>query len=246
MKIGHLIVLFAISALICNTSAQQISAGHISKEWLGKASNMQTEWYGSNEAKLIAENVLLSQRNIGGWEKNKDYHKPFTEEEKEYYLKNKNEKGGTFDNGSTITELRFLAKVYSHFKDERYKQAFVKGLNYIFMAQYKNGGWPQYFPVKDSIDEVLLDNTQPYSMHITYNDDAMVNIMLFLEDIFLENKVFGSFKINKSVKAKAKSSFNKGMECILKTQISINNKPTVWCAQHNCKTFAPANAQVMN
>jgi pectinesterase len=86
--------------------------------------------------------------------------------------------------------LRFLAKVYTQVNDIRYKQAFDKGVNYFLIAQYKNGGWPQYFPVKDSADEVLLDHTAPYSMHITYNDDAMVNIMHFLEDIFTGNEAF--------------------------------------------------------
>ena len=69
--------------------------------------------------------------------------------------------------------------VYSNVTaDSVYKEAFEKGVNYIFQAQYANGGWPQYFPVKNAEDEVFVDHTQPYSMHITYNDNAMVNIML--------------------------------------------------------------------
>jgi pectinesterase len=186
---------------------------------------------------------LISQRELGGWEKNQPYHHYFSDSLKAYYLQAKAEKGGTFDNGSTITELRFLANMYAHTNDPRYKQAFEKGLNYIFLAQYKNGGWPQYFPVKDPEDEILLDKTQPYSMHITYNDNAMVNIMRFLRDIYSDNRAFAALKIDHKTKEKAKKAFDIGVQCVLNTQIKVNGQPTVWCDQHNEKTLAPANAR---
>ena len=223
---------------------QQVKPGsYLKMRWGRVATKMPSEWYGSDEAKTVAENVLISQKDIGGWAKNKPYHHIFSDSLKAHYLQTKGEKGGTFDNGSTISELRFLAKVYSHFEDERYKQAFEKGLNYIFIAQYENGGWPQYYPVKDPKDEILLDKTVPYSMEITYNDNAMVNIMVLLKEIFSGNEEFASLKIDNQTKEKAKKAFDKGIECILKTQIVVDNKPTVWCAQYNEKTLAPANAR---
>lgn len=234
------VLLFLATTLSCTRNK---SSNYLNKRWKSVATQMPDEWYGSDEAKLVAENVLISQKEIGGWAKNKPYHHILTEQEKEKYLQEKSEKGGTFDNGATITELRFLAKIYSHIADERYKQAFENGLNYIFLAQYENGGWPQYFPVKNADDEVLLDHTAPYSMHITYNDDAMVNTMQFLKDIFTDDEKFISLAINIELKEKAKNAFDKGLECILNTQIVVDNKPTVWCAQHDAKTLAPANAR---
>ncbi|MCL1607556.1 MULTISPECIES: pectate lyase [Mediterranea] len=41
----------------------------------------------------------------------------------------------------------------------------------------------------------------------------------------------------------ARASFDKGIGCILKTQIRVDGKPTVWCAQHDEHTFAPAPAR---
>lgn len=41
----------------------------------------------------------------------------------------------------------------------------------------------------------------------------------------------------------ARASFDKGIGCILKTQIRVDGKPTVWCAQHDEHTFAPALAR---
>ena len=246
MKIAYLvsIVLILATSFASAQNKQQVKPGdYLTMRWGRVATNMPSEWYGSDEAKLVAENVLLSQKEIGGWEKNEPYHHVFSDSLKTHYIQAKSEKGGTFDNGSTISELRFLAKVYSHLKDERYKQAFVKGLNYIFIAQYENGGWPQYFPVKDAEDEVHLDKTQPYSGHITYNDNAMVNIMELLKDIVTKNKEFNAFQISSAKKQKAKKAFNKGVQCILNTQIIVDGKRTVWCAQHDEKTLAPANAR---
>lgn len=238
MKIITLISLIGITLTSITCFAQNKegeSADYLSKNWKHVATKMSVEWYGSDEAKLVAENVLLAQKEIGGWEKNKPYHKAFSKSEKEHYISDKSEIGATFDNESTITELRFLAKVYSHFKDERYKQAFDQGMNYIFAAQYENGGWPQFFPVRQG--------GVAYSGHITYNDDAMVNIMEFLKEIFLKNKEYTFLQINNEIRAKAKEAFDKGIQCFLDTQIIYEGKPTVWCAQHDSVTLAPVKAR---
>jgi len=235
MKNIYLVSIIIILTII-STSAQNkqktTAQDYMSLKWKQVSTKMPDKWYGSKNAKLVAENVLLSQKEIGGWEKNKPYHHPFSESEEAHYFRDKSKIGATFDNGATISELRFLAKVYSHFKDKRYKQAFEKGLDYIFISQYKNGGWPQFYPYKGG-----------YADHITYNDNAMVNTMKLLFEILSDNKKFDSLQINKERKEKAKKAFNKGVQCILKTQIIVDNQPTVWCAQHDENTLVPANAR---
>ncbi|WP_308992183.1 pectate lyase [Mariniflexile litorale] len=235
MKIAHLITLLTITVVTIFASAQEKPTDYLSKKWKEVATKMPSQWYGSHEAQLIAENVLLAQKEIGGWEKNKSYHHKFNEKDQEHYLKDKSEIGATFDNDATITELRFLAKVFSHTKNESYKKAFEKGLNYIFNAQYENGGWPQFFPIRKG--------NVSYSAHITYNDNAMVNTMKFLKEIYLDNKEYASLQIQNDIKTKAQKAYNKGIECLLKTQIVVNGNPTVWCAQHDEITLAPANAR---
>jgi pectinesterase len=235
--------LLALTFASAQSKQKNETASYLTRKWGEVATRMPASWYGSEEAKLVAENLLISQKESGGWAKNKPYHHPYSDSLKTAYLLTKNEKGGTFDNGSTITELRFLAKVYAHFKDPRYKHAFEKGINYILAAQYENGGWPQYFPVKEAQDEVFLDKTVPYSMHITFNDNAMVNVMELLREIYMDDKEFAALKMDDVTKEKAKKAFDKGVDCILKAQIRVNNKPTVWCAQHHEKTLAPANAR---
>ncbi len=235
MKIIKCITILAITFISIFGFAQDKLSDIQSKRWRDVATKMPAEWYGSKEAMLVAENVLLAQKEIGGWEKNKDYHKKFTKKQREHYINDKSEIGATFDNSATITELRFLARMYSKIKDERYKQAFEKGLNYIFISQYENGGWPQFYPVRKG--------RVNYSGHITYNDDAMVNIMEFLKEIYSEDIAYKSLQINSTTIAKAKSAFDNGIQCILDTQITYKGKPSVWCAQHDSVTLAPAKAR---
>jgi PelA/Pel-15E family pectate lyase len=234
MKRAYLLSIFAFLAANI-VLAQDKSVNYINKSWKDIATKMTMEWYASDEAKLVAENVLLAQKEIGGWEKNKPYHKEFSGSERAHFVKNKSGIGATFDNSATITELRFLVNVYSQIKDVRYKQAFEKGMNYIFISQYENGGWPQFFPVRKG--------SVAYSGHITYNDDAMVNILKFLKEIISDNEVYTSLQLSYDIIAKAQKAFDKGVECILNTQIIVNGKPTVWCAQHDEITLAPANAR---
>jgi len=49
--------------------------------------------------------------------------------------------------------------------------------------------------------------------------------------------------LDAKTRALCQQSFELGIACILKCQIVVDGKPTVWCAQHDEKTFAPAKAR---
>lgn len=234
MKSIFLIILIAVLSGTCVSvqNGSEQSGGYLSKSWRQVATGMPDVWYRSEDARRVAENLLLTQKDIGGWAKNQHYHRMFSEAEKADFQEEKGEPGATFDNGATITELRFLAKVYAHHKDQRYREAFEKGLSYIFISQYENGGWPQFYPVRAD-----------YSSHITFNDDAMINVMVLLRDLYSDHEAFATLQLSDEVKLKARKAFDNGVECILKTQIRIDGQLTVWCAQHDERTFAPAKAR---
>ena len=209
-----------------------ISAQVHDKSWRNIIHTKDAVWFQSDEAKQIAENVLLYQRNIGGWPKNVQMHLPLSQAEKEELLKQKetNEETTT-DNGATIQEMLFLSKIYAQTKDERYKNAFLKGLGYILEAQYDNGGWPQFYPLKKG-----------YYSHITYNDNSMVNIMNMLHH-FKKNTDYYSIKLPKAQLERVNDAFRIGVDCILKTQYKQNGVLTAWCAQHDAETLEPAKAR---
>ena len=184
-----------------------VNAQNTYKNWPDIIRKNDAGWFGTDEAKKIAENVLLYQRDIGGWPKNIQMQEELTAQQKKDLLALKSStKEITTDNSATCQEMLFMSKMYAQVKDERYKESFLKGLKYLFEAQYGNGGWPQFFPLKKG-----------YYTHITYNDDSMVNILTIMKHVSDDND-FYSVKPSKEIIEKAKKSIDKGIDCILKTQ----------------------------
>ena len=222
----------AIFVLFSCVSCISIHAQVNDKSWKSITEIEDANWFSSNEAKAIAENVLLYQRNIGGWPKNIQMQKSLSDTERNQLVLLKSDLHDiTTDNGATYQEMVFLSKIYRQVPDLRYKNAFLAGLNYILEAQYDNGGWPQFYPLKKG-----------YYTHITYNDDSMVNILNVLKEI-KDKTNFYSIQPSDEVLAKVTTAFNKGIDCIIKTQYKQNGVLTSWCAQHDEKTLAPAKAR---
>jgi PelA/Pel-15E family pectate lyase len=196
--------------------------------------NQKPEWYAGDEARRIADNVLLYQRESGGWPKNIDMAVVLSERAKAEIAKEKGADDSLIDNGATYTQMDYLARVFNATRDpirkEGFKDGFIKGVDYLLKAQYENGGWPQYYP-----------RLKGYYKHITFNDDAMVGVMELLRKVARKDHAY-SF-VDEARRARAENAVAKGVEIILKTQIVVNGKRTVWCAQHDEITLAPAPAR---
>lgn len=188
------------------------------------------QWFVTIEALRIAGNLLLYQRDSGGWPKNIDMAKPLSLSQHAAVLRDKTKNDSTIDNGATFTQLSFLARVYAAQQQERHREAFLKGLDYLLKAQYPNGGWPQFYP-----------NLSGYYKHITFNDGAMIGVLKLLRDVAQAKPVYAF--VDEARRARAAQAVEKGIECILKTQVVVNGKRTVWCAQHDEVTLAPAPAR---
>lgn len=185
---------------------------------------------------LRGENILLWQRSNGGWPKEphndfSGYNREQTPEEKTAATNGKNLTDTTIDNAHTIQEIRDLLTYYKTTKNPNYLIAAEKGIDFLFKAQYANGGWPQYYPIKSN-----------YSRYITYNDDAMGRVMDLMWDISKKQKNLE--QVDAKYVPLAVAAFNKGIDVILKTQItSPSGKKTAWCAQHDDVTLLPALAR---
>ena len=106
----------------------------------------------------------------------------------------------------------------------------MKGFDYLLKAQYPNGCWPQFYP-----------DLSGYYKHITFNDGAMIGVMNLLRDVASGKPEFAF--VDEARRASAATAVEKGIDCILKTQIIVNGKRTAWCAQHDEITLAPAPAR---
>jgi PelA/Pel-15E family pectate lyase len=239
-------ILFAFSArVISQENKKDEKAGPVS---LGKFNSSAGHWYHiydknniifakpdqpkfkPSEFVNIADNILLYQKDNGGWPKNYDMQAILTPDQKDSLIKAKNILNTTFDNSTTFSQIEYLAKVYAITQTEQYKEACIKGFNYILQAQYNNGGWPQYYPLEDN-----------YSRRITFNDGAFMGIMKILKDVTDEQPWY-SF-VDAPLRAKLKAAMYKGVDCILKCQIKEKGKLTAWCQQHDEKDLSPAWAR---
>ncbi len=248
-KSGFLILIMLItigSVTATNPKKQQKVYPEISLSAFGSSAN---HWYGirdksnvinflpekprykANEITKIADNMLIFQRDNGGWPKNYDMQAILTPEQVDTLIKTKSSTHTTFDNSTTYTQIDYLAKVYRITRIVRYKKACLRGIQFCLDAQYPNGGWPQYYPIEP----------KDYSRRITFNDGAYLGVLQMLQKIVKKDSDY--LFVDKKMYQKALNAYNKGLDCILKTQIVDNGRLTVWCQQHDEITLQPAWAR---
>lgn len=183
----------------------------------------------------VAENMLLYQRNVGGWPKavnevKVDYNKTLTDEQKAATKAGASRIDATIDNAATFKEINYLVNAYSKTNNKAYLQSAEKGIRYLLKAQYANGGWPQYYP-----DSAL------YRSQITFNDNAMINVMQVLSNV--ANRTKGFEVVDQALVAPAADAVKRGIDCILKTQIKVDGKLTAWNQQYDKRTLQPVPAR---
>ena len=186
--------------------------------------------YKITEIEKIADNILLFQKSNGGWPKNYDMRAILADEQRDTILRAKEETNTTFDNGATHSQVDYLAKAFLATKFERYREACLKGIDFMSLAQYPNGGWPQYYP-----------DTSGYRKYITFNDGAMIGVMKVFQNI-LDHKPEYLF-VDSVRYVKVREAFDKGIDCILKCQIKQYGKLMAWGQQHDNVDFHPQNAR---
>ncbi len=211
--------------------------------------NQPPAWYATGEARRIADIIVSFQTPAGGWSKNLDFSQhrrapgeSFAPDNRSLYLSDSDFDAphnaswnyvGTFDNGATTTQLRYLAKIIAAGGPTgaaAYRRSFLRGLDYLFKAQYPNGGWPQVWPLQGG-----------YHDAITFNDGAMLNILSLLRDVASASNEFAF--VPADYRRQAGESVRRGLDCILACQIIVNGRRTAWCQQHDALTLQPTSAR---
>jgi len=185
-------------------------------------SKQSDEWFRSDEGKRAMDCMLSWQTDYGDWPKN-------INTSTQLYAAEKPKPLGTFDNGATTGELRTLARAYQIIGDARYEKAYLKGFDHILNAQYPNGGWPQSYPLGKG-----------YSRRITFNDHCMIRLLEFLRDAIESGQ---ENLLDKARRESATQAIERGIDCIVRCQVVVKGTRTVWCAQHDETTLAPASAR---
>lgn len=184
----------------------------------------------------LAEKVLVYQLSNGAWgkqlidKKAVNYTLPLTEKLLQK-ISETDEKHATIDNGATTKEINILIAAYQKTQNATYLNAARRGIEYLLEAQYENGGFPQYYP-----------NTSLYRGQITYNDNAMINVLTVLDNLVKEKNGFAVLAEDR-LKERATDAVARGVECILETQVVQGDSLTIWAAQYNEKTLQPEQAR---
>ncbi len=181
-----------------------------------------------------AENYMSWQMDNGGWDKGvkdqaaKAWNGSEPKNKSSGWKAKDGSMLGTIDNDATYTQMRQIAAVYRETKDERYKESVLKGLDFIFNLQYESGGFAQVYPRRGN-----------YSDYVTFNDQAMINVLIMLEDMRDRAYPFDSDIIPDDYIEKIDDSISRAVDYILKAQIISEDSPTAWCAQHDPVTYEP-------
>ena len=196
-------------------------------------------WYRGSDARHIADNIVSFQTPAGGWGKNQDRSGPLRQPGQAYVHGGPIPEGtswnfvGTIDNGATTSELRFLARMqraYPGADGDAYRAAFARGIRYLLIAQYPNGGWPQVYPLQGGYHDAL-----------TYNDDALSDVVTVLVSVAAREHDYAF--LAPELAAQARAAVDKAHAVILATQVVVDGKRTVWGQQHDPLSLAPAGAR---
>ncbi len=106
--------------------------------------------------------------------------------------------------------------------------AFLRGLRYVFDAQYPNGCFPQVYPLQGG-----------YHDAVTFNDNVAVNALSLLRDVADGEYGF----VPAAMRRQAAAAFGRGIDCVLRSQVVVQGVPTVWGQQHDPLTLRPAPAR---
>lgn len=171
----------------------------------------------------IADNLIAYQNEDGGWPKNIDWLAILNTDSVFSALK-ESYKRSTLDNRNTFPQIEYLADAYCLSNKNRFKDAALKGLDYLLNTQKANGGWRGW-----DVDA------------ITFNDDVTNGALELFRNIVQGDKSY--LWLEDQYKERIKSAFNKGIRLVLDCQVVQNGTKTAWAQQHDNETLSPVKAR---
>ena len=181
-------------------------------------------WYGQPEARAIADSVRKYQRDSGGWPKNIDMAGP--PEPAPAGAR----PDSTIDNGATVTQIRFLARVFDAARD-----AGDRG---------RDRARPR-FPACRPVPERRMAPVLPAARrllaphHVQRRGDGR-------RDDAARRLASGRARlafVDGERRTKAAAAVARGTDLVLRAQVRVGGKLTAWCAQHDEVTLEPRKAR---
>ena len=187
--------------------------------------------YAPRQVTEIADNLLLYQRDNGGWIENRDPARILDAKEKAALVAEKAEARGSFDNRNIYSQIEYLAAAFGRTGKAPYRDAAARGLDYALAQQIAGcGGWPHTIP-----------GTATSHRYITIADEVTSGQLRLLRKISAGADPFGY--VDAATRARAKAALDRGDECVLKLQVVQGGKLTGWAGQYDPETLRPAQGR---
>ncbi|ESQ75719.1 pectate lyase [Asticcacaulis sp. AC402] len=187
--------------------------------------------YAPQQVNEIAGNILLYQRDNGGWIENQDPQRILTDGEKAAFASQKTKPGASFDNRNIYSQVEYLMAAHDVTGHAAYREAAIKGLDFTLSQQMPAcGGWPHTLPP-----------TQSYHQKLTIADEVTSGNLRLLRKIALGLAPFTS--LHGVVRERAAEALKRGDDCVLRLQIRQKGVLSGWAGQYDPVTLAPSQGR---
>ena|GEM_PF-1705577 len=201
------------------------------KHWNDRTGETGAAYYELDQIEAIADNLLLYQRDSGGWPSNQHPLRVASAGERARALEQKSLADASFDNRNIYPQIEYLSEVFRQTGKHRYRDGALKGLRYTLDRQYPNGGWAH------SPDRTDL----AYFRHITIADEVMPGVLTFLRKVAAGDYPFDY--LDEKLRRQAARAVVKGDALLLDLQVRIDGKRTGWAGQYHEEILQPAKGR---
>lgn len=128
----------------------------------------------------------------------------------------------TLENGSTVAQLRYLAKYITEKnpEDAKYQDAFFKGMNYLLNGQNENGAW-----------NMAPTAAKGFNGNTVIGNKVTTEVLTLLSDVAVlnnQNFVFARKEVDTEA---VKAAVDKGNAFLVKTQVINDGVKAGWATQ---------------
>jgi PelA/Pel-15E family pectate lyase len=196
--------------------------------WHSHHPGQSTPTYRRNQIIAIADNLLLMQRNNGGWPANINPFRVLSAADRLAFLKDKTRTDASFANANITPQIYYLSHVYLQTGDVRYRDGAKKAFRLVLGAQLYNGGWSQ-----KAVTE--LDNSA------TIDTRATINALAFMRRVAAGKMPYGYVPF--AVRRQAAESVRKGDSLLLRLQQAYDSRASIWAGAYDLASSQPTAAQ---
>lgn len=199
--------------------------------WQNKTDDDRYARYRADQVREIAGNILLHQRENGGWHANWDPARVLTENERAEALAARPQGDTSLDNRTSYTHLTYLAHAFAHTGDETFRDGALRGIEFLLAAQYESGGWPHSYPSR-----------RGYHPRITLMDDVTIGALATVRDVAAARPPFAFVPME--LRERCIQAQRCGEALLLKLQVrDPQGRLTVWAGQYDEETLLPCAAR---